>query len=130
MAAPDRSRVGKFGLGGLYLALILWPGYLAGGASGEDITAGRLGAYAGALVVSAAVGWALNREWMYALPWVVWGGWTWVETGLRVFTESRIFEPADAPIGIAMLAVGESLALWAGAWSAGRRRKSSMADGN
>lgn len=130
MAASNWSRVGRFGLGGLYLALILGPGYLAGGASGEDITAGRLGAYAGALLVSAAVGWTVNRDWMYALPWVVWGGWTWVETGLRVFTESRIFEPADAPIGIAILAVGESLALWAGAWSAGRRRKSLVGDGN
>ncbi len=122
MKAPNLAGAARVVLAGSYVALIAGPAYLAGGAAGEDITPERVGAYAGAIGVSVLVGLSVNRVWMYALPWVVWAVWTWIETGLRVFTDQRLFEPADAPIGIGMLAVGESLALWAGAWFGDRFR--------
>ncbi len=103
-------------VGCLYVALIIGPGYLAGAAAGEDITLARVGAYVAAVLASVAVGYAVRRPWMYALPWMVWGGWVEIETVLRVATDSRIFVPGDAPIGIGMLAAAESLGLWAGAW--------------
>lgn len=104
----------RFAIATVYVALMIYPAYLAGSAAGEDITAARLGAYAGAGVISVAAGFALRRTWMYALPWIVWGAWVQTETFLRVFTDERIFVPGDVPIGIAMLAVPETLALWLG----------------
>lgn len=98
-----------------YVVLVAYPGYVAGTAPGEPITATRLALYAGAVIVSGALGIALQPvNWRYALPWLVAGAMFEVEVILRVASDTGFFRSPEFYLPLGLLAAAEDCAIWIG----------------
>ena len=102
-------------LAAAYVALMVYPSYVAGTAPGEPITAARVTLYAAAVIISLATGFLLrSAAWRFALPGLVAGAWFEAEVIVVVATESRIFPAPEFYGSLVLLAGAECGAMWLG----------------
>ena len=107
--------VARLVIAAAYVALMIYPAYVAGTAPGEPITAGRLALYTSAIVISVAAGFALaGAAWRFALPALVAAAWFEAEVIVVAATESRIFPAPEFYGSLAILAACEGGAMWLG----------------
>ncbi len=101
-------------LSATYMALILYPAYLAGTAPGEEITPSRVMTYTASVVLSVGLGLVRLPEWRYALPWVVAGALTELDLVLRVAGDSGLFPASEFYLSVLLLASAQTGAIWIG----------------